>query len=290
MEIQSAYAGTFHGAAVVPLSVYSHPGYDSARNIFCAVEDSGSISGYASLFSVIQSGIFWAEIKVNPRHRDRELTRSLLLEVLLSRAGESSEGHAGRVCLQYSRSEVPAIAFAEKNSFRASGSMFTLSRDLSSHPPAGFQLPDGITMHHTVMPGEAERRAYLGLRNASIPYASWSLTDLAHLLASPLFERGTTVCCMHGNSLIGSAMAYWDVSELKRQDSTGYTEQVFVDSAYRGRGVATCLLEAACAFLRGHGVRHARLDVMAENRSALSLYEKLGYRAVAELIVYERRV
>jgi len=73
---------------------------------------------------------------------------------------------------------------------------------------------------------------------------------------------------------IGAATGYtWsDTSELK---------QMWIDEAYRGRGYARALLDAFVGEARHRGVR--RIWVSSYDFQAPGLYEKAGFRRVAEL-------
>jgi GNAT superfamily N-acetyltransferase len=55
-------------------------------------------------------------------------------------------------------------------------------------------------------------------------------------------------------------------------------EQLYVDGAARGTGVAAMLLRKAEAEIRGAGHRRAWLAVVAGNRRARSFYARLGWR------------
>ncbi|MGZ4676157.1 MAG: GNAT family N-acetyltransferase [Acidimicrobiia bacterium] len=59
----------------------------------------------------------------------------------------------------------------------------------------------------------------------------------------------------------------------------GWTHQLGVRRRWRGRGVATALLDATAAVFAAKGLQYATLDVDAENPTgALGLYESQGYR------------
>ncbi|WP_449539586.1 GNAT family N-acetyltransferase [Ferdinandcohnia sp. Marseille-Q9671] len=57
-----------------------------------------------------------------------------------------------------------------------------------------------------------------------------------------------------------------------------------IDSDYRGRGVGKKLIEAVLAIYENEGVEVATLEAIKENGPAISLYEKVGYKIVDELI------
>ena len=74
--------------------------------------------------------------------------------------------------------------------------------------------------------------------------------------------------------LIGTARVelaerpYYRIADIRR---------VYVDAAWRRRGVATRLMQVAEHAARDGGAKEARLSVVAENVGALRLYETLGY-------------
>jgi [ribosomal protein S18]-alanine N-acetyltransferase len=54
----------------------------------------------------------------------------------------------------------------------------------------------------------------------------------------------------------------------------------------RGKGVGTALVEATEAAARQRRCRALRLEVRTDNRSAIKLYERLGYRRIGALAGY----
>lgn len=70
---------------------------------------------------------------------------------------------------------------------------------------------------------------------------------------------------------------------LQRGDPYGQRWQianVAVYPAYRGRGIARALMEAALAYIRKQGGSWAVLQVRADNATAKGLYERLGFEAI----------
>lgn len=71
-----------------------------------------------------------------------------------------------------------------------------------------------------------------------------------------------------GISAVGSAF------KLQRRAEFG----VSVARAFWGRGIGRALTEACIACARMAGYAQLELDVVADNRTALALYEKIGFR------------
>jgi ribosomal protein S18 acetylase RimI-like enzyme len=67
---------------------------------------------------------------------------------------------------------------------------------------------------------------------------------------------------------------------------TGYVSMVVVDPAYRHRGFARGLLEAARQATVARGKPYLALDVLATNEPARRLYESLGYRPLRSATYY----
>jgi len=72
---------------------------------------------------------------------------------------------------------------------------------------------------------------------------------------------------------------------LKRDEfplETAYTwasiNELYVQPAYRRRGIATKLIKQAFTYLSSIGVTHVRLNVTIENRAAINLYRKIGFK------------
>jgi ribosomal protein S18 acetylase RimI-like enzyme len=58
--------------------------------------------------------------------------------------------------------------------------------------------------------------------------------------------------------------------------------QMWVDPAWRGRGVARALLDTAVAWARERGAHTVGLGVNSANRAAVTLYERAGFRVLGE--------
>lgn len=53
--------------------------------------------------------------------------------------------------------------------------------------------------------------------------------------------------------------------------------ELWIDAAHRGRGLGTAALQAVAATARAQGLPRVVLSVFDHNRSAIRLYERLGY-------------
>jgi len=64
----------------------------------------------------------------------------------------------------------------------------------------------------------------------------------------------------------------------------GYLGFMFVKPKYRGKGVNSMIIEALKSWAKDRGITELRLDVYAENDSALKAYEKVGFKPLTTLM------
>ena len=87
--------------------------------------------------------------------------------------------------------------------------------------------------------------------------------------------RGTILLARSGDAPIGC------VALRPLADDVGEVKRMFVDAAWRGRGVGRALLEALIARARAMDYTALRLGTVAEMRAARSLYGSLGFSPIA---------
>ncbi|AUW94765.1 MAG: N-acetyltransferase [Sulfobacillus thermosulfidooxidans] len=69
----------------------------------------------------------------------------------------------------------------------------------------------------------------------------------------------------------------WVAIRMDLQGTYGSVDQVYLQEAYRRRGLGKLLMDTAQAFVLKQGIKVARLYVTAENHDAVKLYEREGY-------------
>lgn len=82
-----------------------------------------------------------------------------------------------------------------------------------------------------------------------------------------------------GMTIVGSVMTW-------KEEDEGIIEDLFVRGNWRNQGIAKHLLAQALIYLKNNGLNIAELEVDTTNRSALSLYESVGFRVVEEEVRY----
>lgn len=124
------------------------------------------------------------------------------------------------------------------------------------------------------------------LEQVCFPKDAWPLLDLLAVLAYPNIVRLKAV---HEGRMIGF------VAGDRKSDELAWIATIGVLPEFRGRGIASALLQACETRLQ---VARIRLNVRRENRNAIRLYEKFGYHWVdtwpryyddgAAALVYEK--
>ena len=67
----------------------------------------------------------------------------------------------------------------------------------------------------------------------------------------------------------------YELFRIKNTDA--YVSECFVNSSYRGQGIAPAMLDEVCKQLRDKGLKSLTLSVRSYNTSAIKCYEKAGF-------------
>lgn len=79
-------------------------------------------------------------------------------------------------------------------------------------------------------------------------------------------------------------------NRLYRSRSTGHVANLAVMQAYQGRGIGKALLRASLDYFRAQGMRHVRIETLAQNEKACRLYPSLGFEEVGHQIHYYKKL
>jgi ribosomal protein S18 acetylase RimI-like enzyme len=84
--------------------------------------------------------------------------------------------------------------------------------------------------------------------------------------------------------MVGQVFIQWNSSDSRFADgrSRGYLYALRIKPAFRERGLGTRLIRAAEEELRRRGMNTASIGVEKDNLRARALYERQGYRVIAE--------
>lgn len=85
--------------------------------------------------------------------------------------------------------------------------------------------------------------------------------------------------CMHGEKPIGIAGYYFSTSSKLRHRAKVFS--VYVNRAFRGKGVMDALLNTLIAHAKAQGFEQLHLDVGTYNKPAIACYERHGFAIYA---------
>jgi GNAT superfamily N-acetyltransferase len=294
-ELQAAYSAMYADAPIISGEIYLSPAFDAGRNLFCAFGENGELLGYAPLYPVLMrddSGLphtLWTEIKVHPKVDSPNEIKDCLLEHILLRAREVTQdfpGHPIHLIFQYFPSETASIDYVISKGCRHTESVFTMRRDLSEEIQAAVSV-EGIVMRPWKMESEAEQQMYVDVRNLCFPEAPTAPGEWQYFMQSPMWAVGTTYAAFHGDQLMGNVSVFWNEAENEQTGKKiGYTEFIFVHPDWRGKNIARALITLGLKHLKEYGLEEAHLEVKAQNRNALRLYQNLGYEVIRESRFY----
>jgi len=287
--LRQAYLMLYPGSMLKPPEVLLFPGFENGKNVICVFDENGSLLGYAPLYPRVpeSTGLpvtIWALIVVDPALKDTQVQETLWEQMLL-RVGNIMSNYPRQKCriiFEYTPDESGSIDFVLSKGCMYSESHYDMQRELSGEIIA-VPLPLGLQIHYSRLETEAEQLAYLATKNRAFPEALMDMAELRFFIKNVLGNNGTTVNACLDQQLIGSISGYWLDEEISKTGvKAGYTEEIFVDSAWRGRGIASSLIGHTLNFLKEHGLEKARLGVRAGNENALGLYRRSGYAVTKE--------
>ncbi|HEX7380833.1 MAG TPA: GNAT family N-acetyltransferase [Nevskiaceae bacterium] len=126
-----------------------------------------------------------------------------------------------------------------------------------------------------IRPARAEDIAALLRLEALFPSDALSRRAWRRLMGSASASAWVAVC---GRQVVASAILL-----VRTNTRVGRLYSLVVDPACRGRGLAARLLSCVHAAARAAGKSAMSLEVRPDNRAAIGLYERTGYRPVARL-------
>ena len=109
---------------------------------------------------------------------------------------------------------------------------------------------------------------------ASTPGIEHMRADAMRLPGPYVAPRGAIWLARSGDDVIGC------VALRPLADGKGEVKRMFVDRAWRGKGVGRALLETLIAHARALGYDHLRLGTLGDMSAARSLYRSLGFAPI----------
>jgi len=276
-----------------------HGGETPAIHIL-ARDGAGQLLGYAHVDTTDVVEGPSAELCVHPLARRRGLGRALVSEAI-----EIADRVDGRLRLWAHGDHPSAGALALSLGFTRWRVLWQLRRSLYTQVPAP-ELPDGVTLR----PFQAgtDEKDWLALNAqafADLPdQGRWSSDDLRVRMAEQWFDPAGFLIAERDGEMLGfhwtkvhGALRHSTVDAGARRsrfdgahehDPIGEVYVIGVSPAARGTGLGRALTLAGLRHLRELGLDQVMLYVDETNRTAIALYERLGFARWSTDVCFRR--
>ncbi|MFI7299737.1 mycothiol synthase [Streptomyces sp. NPDC050121] len=231
--------------------------------------------GYAQLEDTDPVEAPAAELVVHPSHRGHGHGRALG-SALLAASGKRLRvwAHGGHSAARHLAQVLGLSLFRELRQMRR-----TLT-DLELPEPG---LPEGVTVR-TFVPGQDDT-AWLAVNAASFAHhpeqGSLTQRDLDDRKAQPWFDPAGFFLAFRGEQLIGF---HW--TKVHAEEQLGEVYVLGVAPGVQGGGLGKALTTIGLRHLAGQGLPTAMLYVDADNKAAVSVYERLGFTTYETDLMY----
>ncbi|MEU6353516.1 mycothiol synthase [Streptomyces sp. NPDC047072] len=231
--------------------------------------------GYAQLEDTDPVEAPAAELVVHPDHRTHGHGRALGA-ALLAASGKRLRvwAHGGHSAARHLAQVLGLTLFRELRQMR--------------RPLTGLELPEpvlplGVTVR-TFVPGEDDA-AWLAVNAAAFAHhpeqGSLTQRDLDDRKAEPWFDPAGFFLAFRGDELIGF---HW--TKVHAAEGLGEVYVVGVKPGAQGGGLGKALTTTGLRHLAAQGVPTSMLYVDADNKAAVSVYERLGFTTYETDLMY----
>jgi mycothiol synthase len=236
---------------------------------------AGELVGYAQLEDTDPVEAPAAELVVHPSHRGHGHGRALG-SALLAASGKRLRvwAHGGHSAARHLSQVLGLTLFRELRQMR--------------RPLAGLDLPDpvlpeGVTVR-TFVPGQDDT-AWLAVNAAAFAHhpeqGSLTQRDLDDRKAEPWFDPAGFFLAERAGELIGF---HW--TKVHAEEGLGEVYVLGVRPGAQGGGLGKALTTIGLRHLAAQGLPTAMLYVDADNKAAVSVYERLGFTTYETDLMY----
>ncbi|MFI7011610.1 mycothiol synthase [Streptomyces sp. NPDC050145] len=246
---------------------------EGVRHLLLTV--GGELAGYAQLEDTDPVEAPAAELVVRPAHRGHGHGRALGA-ALLAASGKRLRvwAHGGHSAARHLAQVLGLTLFRELRQMRRSLS------DLALPDPV---LPAGVRIR-TFVPGQDDA-AWLAVNAAAFAHhpeqGSLTQRDLDDRKAEPWFDPAGFFLAFQGDELVGF---HW--TKVHAAERIGEVYVVGVAPGNQGGGLGKALTTTGLRHLAAAGLPTAMLYVDADNKAAVSVYERLGFSTYETDLMY----
>lgn len=260
---------------------------DNWSNVYCAFEDGKMIAkGQVSIINVVPPGrskennhSIYVNLKTIPERENDIVLLDSVYQYLFIRANQLKETlpkeYGTMLCVGNDSAETANNQFFMQKGYLHLNSLYGMNRDLNEPIPE-IKLQEDLQFSHWKMETFDEERDYLDVEAEIWPDTPIGLNRLSENKNHKLW---TSMVIRQSDVIVGGLMT-WQETEH------GVIEDVFVREPWRQRGIAKFLLTQGLKYLKVNQLQSASLMVLTTNKSALSLYESVGFYADKEEIRY----
>ncbi|WP_418936750.1 GNAT family N-acetyltransferase [Lysinibacillus sphaericus] len=260
---------------------------DNWCNVYCAFEDGKMVAkGQVSIINVVPPGrskennhSIYINLKtISEREQDITLLDKVY-QYLLTRAKQLKvtlpQEYGTILCVGNDSKETANNQFFIQKGYLPLNSLYSMNRDLTE-PVVELKLQGEFQFSHWSMETSSEERDYLNIEAEIWPDAPLGLNRLSEYKKNKLW---TSMVIRQIDTIVGGLMTW-------QEEDYGVIEDVYVREPWRKRGIAKFTLTQALKYLKSLKLQKATLMVLTTNKSALSLYESVGFYTDKEEIRY----
>ncbi|MNI58074.1 Mycothiol acetyltransferase [compost metagenome] len=179
------------------------------------------------------------------------------------------------LCVGNDSTETANNQFFIQKGYLHLNSLYRMSRDLNE-PITELKLQEEFQFSYWKMETSRDERDYLDVEAEVWPDTPLGLNRLFEYKKNKLW---TSMVIHQSDTIVGGLMVW-------QEEDHGVIEDVFVREPWRKRGIAKYSLTQGLIYLKSHQLQNASLMVLTTNKSALSLYESVGFYTDKEEIRY----
>jgi ribosomal protein S18 acetylase RimI-like enzyme len=206
-----------------------------------------------------------------------EPVKDILLERGLQRAAEIKR-QAGQVQTRayacFFEHQKDAIAYFASRGFEHDEGMYILERNSDKGLPS-LEISEGIAFKRWEMETEEEQQRFIETHRKVFPQHPYSIEKIQELKTLLGWENLTG---FHDGEIIGNIMVY--IKDAKA--GIGYIEDLFVQKAWRRKGIAKALLTMALRYFQEQDIFRVQLEMWSTNKAALGLYRAYNFEKIRE--------